>query len=47
MAEALIEQGCEKLVLCSGGASFGVSMFVDRKAGFEELWQRHRKPVQC
>lgn len=36
MAEALIEQGCEKLVLCSGGASFGVSMFVDRKAGFED-----------
>ena len=32
MAQALIEQGCEKIVLCSGGASMGVSMFVDRKA---------------
>lgn len=35
MAQALLEQGCEKIVLCSGGASMGVSMFVDRKAGFE------------
>lgn len=34
MALALAEQGCEKVVLCSGGASFGVSMFVDRKEGF-------------
>ena len=34
MAEALIAQGCEKIVLCSGGASMGIPMFVDRKAGF-------------
>lgn len=34
MAEALIEQGCEKIVFCSGGAAFGVQMFIDRKAGF-------------
>lgn len=35
MALALAEQGCEKVVLCSGGAAMGVPMFVDRKAGFE------------
>ena len=35
MALALAEQGREKVVLCSGGASMGVPMFVDRKAGFE------------
>ncbi len=34
MALALAEQGCEKVVLCSGGASMGVPMFVDRKDGF-------------
>lgn len=34
MALALAEQGCEKVVLCSGGASFGVSMFVNRTQGF-------------
>lgn len=36
MAEALIEQGCEKIVLCSGGASFGVPMFVKRTQGFTD-----------
>lgn len=36
MAEALIEQGCEKIALCSGGAAFGVPMFVDRTAGFND-----------
>ena len=34
MALALAEQGCEKVVLCSGGASMGVPMFVERKQGF-------------
>ena len=34
MAEALIAQGCEKIVFCSGGAAFGIPMFIDRKAGF-------------
>ncbi len=34
MAEALIAQGCKKLVLCSGGAAFGVQMFIDRQQGF-------------
>lgn len=35
IAKALADQGCEKVVLCSGGASMGVPMFVNRKAGFE------------
>lgn len=35
MALALADQGKEKIVLCSGGASMGVTMFVNRKAGFE------------
>lgn len=34
MALALAEQGCEKVVFCSGGASFGVTMFVERRDGF-------------
>lgn len=34
MALALAEQGCHKIVYCSGGASFGVTQFVDRKEGF-------------
>ena len=34
MAEAVIAQGSKKVVFCSGGAAFGVEMFVDRKAGF-------------
>lgn len=34
MALALAEQGCEKVVFCSGGASFGVTQFVERKEGF-------------
>lgn len=34
MALALAEQGCEKVVYCSGGASFGVTQFVERKEGF-------------
>ncbi len=34
IALALAEQGREKVVLCSGGASMGVPMFVDRKEGF-------------
>ncbi len=37
MAEALIAQGCKKLVLCSGGAAFGVPMFVERQAGFMDV----------
>ncbi len=36
MAKALAEQGCEKVVLCSGGAAMGVPMFVSRKQGFED-----------
>lgn len=36
MAKALAEQGCEKVVLCSGGAAMGVPMFVNRKQGFED-----------
>ncbi len=34
LALALAEQGCEKVVFCSGGASFGVTQFVERKEGF-------------
>lgn len=34
MALALAEQGCQKVVFCSGGAAFGVPMFVERKDGF-------------
>lgn len=33
--EALAKAGCEKIILVSGGASFGVEMFIDRKAGAE------------
>lgn len=36
VALALAEQGCEKVVYCSGGASMGVPMFVSRKQGFED-----------
>lgn len=36
VALALAEQGCEKIVYCSGGASMGVPMFVSRKQGFED-----------
>ena len=34
LALALAEQGCEKVVLCSGGAAIGVEMFIDRRQGF-------------
>lgn len=34
IALALAEQGRKKVVLCSGGASMGVPMFVNRKEGF-------------
>lgn len=33
--EALANAGCKKIILVSGGASFGVEMFIDRKAGAE------------
>lgn len=33
--EALAAAGCKKIILVSGGASFGVEMFIDRKAGAE------------
>lgn len=34
--EALAEAGCKKIILVSGGASFGVEMFIDRKTGAED-----------
>ena len=34
--EALANAGCKKIILVSGGASFGVEMFIDRKAGAEQ-----------
>ena len=33
--EALANAGCKKIILVSGGAAFGVEMFIDRKAGAE------------
>ena len=33
--QALAQAGCKKIILVSGGASFGVEMFIDRKAGAE------------
>jgi hypothetical protein len=36
VAQALIDAGCKKLVFTSGGADFGIQMFVDRKKGFTD-----------
>lgn len=34
MAYALAEAGCTHVAYCNGGASFGITMFVDRQNGF-------------
>lgn len=34
MAQTLIDQGCKKIVYCSGGKDFGIQMFIDRAQGF-------------
>ena len=47
LGKAITEQGCEKIVYCSGGAAFGVSMFIDRQQGFlDALAEANLEPVK-